>query len=177
MNTNEKNNIAQIYAQLAMAFGRTLERETLSFMVTALDDLNFESVKKVMLEWNRTETIFPQPAHIRNKIIPSITDKDESIDAVNLALMCVSKFGYTNQNEAKLKMGSLAWEAVQRFGGWKHLCEILDQQNEGMIRAQLRELCLVVSKKSQRGELDQKPELKNNVNLGIDFSKVFKSIE
>jgi hypothetical protein len=154
-----RNQIAKMWVQIGMMTGKRLDREIMEMMLEAVADLPEELVLNALKTWAMTETTFPMPANIRAKINPTMSEKDVAIDAVNTAIACVSRFGYTNPQLASERMGELAWATVQRFGGWGHLCETLTNENEGMIRAQLRELAQVVFKKSQRGELDARPKL------------------
>lgn len=171
------NEIAKKWIQLGIMYGRQLDEGTILMMLEAISDLPCDLVLSAMKKWAASETKFPMPADIRAKILPELSTKDNAIDAVNAAIACVSKFGYTNAEAAKNKMGDLAWEAVQRFGGWKQLCETLSFENEGIIRAQLRELTEVVFKKSQRGELDQAPKLPENNLIKNLVNNSLKAIE
>lgn len=178
MNAEQKNKLAKIYFEIGEIHGRTISKDTLITLVNTFQDLNYDLVYKEMNLWLVSGTHFPLPAHIREKILPKLNEKDNAIDAVNTLIGCVSKFGYTNPNGAEKAMGELAWETTKRFGGWNKLCETLCIENEGMIRAQLRELAQVVSKKSMRGELDETQSLpKSYKEFGVDFSKPFASIE
>lgn len=177
MTQEQKAELAMIYGMQAELNGRTLSQSAMIMLVNSLEDLDFFAVKKVLSDWMRFENRFPMPADIRAKIMPELSTKDNAIDAVNAAIACVSKFGYTNAEAAKNKMGDLAWEAVQRFGGWKQLCETLSFDNEGIIRAQLRELTEVVFKKSQRGELNQSPKLPENNLIKNLVNNSLKAIE
>lgn len=173
MNNFEKEKIAKLYAQIAIMYGRQLTQDVLIMMVNSMHDLNYYALEKIMTEWCSMENKFPYPADLRQKLNPTINERDMAVDAVNMAIMCVSKYGWTNPEGAKTKMGELAWETVKRFGGWEHLCGNLNAENEGIMRAQLRELAQVVMKKSIRGELDETQNLptrfdvQNLVNISV----------
>lgn len=122
----------------------------------AVNDIS-EAIKKYRC--NPANEFFPLPAKLITLIKPHMDDKDNAIDAVNRIIAAVSRFGWTNSQSAKEFMGELAWETCNRFGGWKSLCETLCGENEGILRAQLRELAGVVAKKSMRGELNLVPSL------------------
>jgi hypothetical protein len=155
----EKNKIADLYFQIGEIHGRVLSKQTLISLVNSLDDLIFQDLYKTMQDWLKNGTHFPLPAHIRQKINPTINERDDSIDAVNRIISAVSKFGRNNNDRAREWIGELGWETCKRFGGWEILCEVLNFDNEGTIRAQLRELAQVVLKKSIRGELETRPTL------------------
>lgn len=159
MTSEEKNLLAKTYFEIGELHGRTISKDTLITLVNSFQDLPFRSVFNALNEWMMNGTHFPLPAHIRQKIVPVIDDKDNALDAVNRVISAVSKYGYTNPLSAREFIGELGWETVTRFGGWKGLCEHLNGENEGVLRAQLRELALVVSKKAKRDELDLAPAL------------------
>ena len=95
------NEIAKKWIQLGIMYGRQLGEGTVLMMLEAISDLPFDSVLLVMKKWAASETKFPMPADIRAKILPELSTKDNAIDAVNAAIACVSKFGYTNSEAAK----------------------------------------------------------------------------
>jgi hypothetical protein len=159
MTSEQKTILGKLYFEIGELHGRTISKDTLITMVNSFNDLNFGQVHSVMQGWLMNGTHFPLPAHIRQKVVPQMDDKDNAIDAVNRIIAAVSRFGWTNSQSAKEFMGELAWETCTRFGGWKSLCETLCGENEGILRAQLRELAGVVAKKSMRGELNLVPSL------------------
>lgn len=159
MTNEQKTKLAKLYFEIGETHGRTISKDTLITLVNSFSDLDFTQVYSAMQDWLMNGTHFPVPANIRQKVIPQMDDKDHALDCVNRIIAAVSRFGYTNSESAKEFIGSLGWETVQRFGGWKSLCENLTGQNEGILRAQLRELAIVVSKKSKRGELELVPSL------------------
>lgn len=170
MNSEQKNKIAKLYFEIGELHGRTLSKDTLITLTNSFSDLPFDAVFKEMGNWFLNGTHFPLPAHIRAKLSPTITDKDEAIDAVNRIIAAVSLYGYPNLEQAKNYIGELGWEVVKRFGGWTRLCETLDSENEGMIRAQMRELAQVVFKKSLVGDLNTAPALPQAIkNLIPEF--------
>jgi hypothetical protein len=166
-----KNEIATTWIQIAIMTGRTINQTTMELMLEAVADLPQENVLMALKNWAKNESTFPLPASIRQKIVPVIDDKEIAIDAVNRIIAAVSKYGWTNKHLAKDYIGELGWETTERFGGWVHLCENLNQNNEGMLRAQLRELAVVVNKKSMLGELDERPKLKT---IAGDGGAIFK---
>lgn len=149
---------------LASFAGREMNEMLLNGYMEAVSDLDQEQVLDTLKSWLRTNKGFPHPADIRAKVMPELNPEDNAQDAANLAIACVSRYGYTNPEKARASMGELAWAVVHRMGGWQHLCETLNNQNEGMFRAQIRNLAEVVSKKSKRGELDIAPALPEPTN-------------
>jgi len=161
---------------LATISGKELNEMALNAFIEALSDLEPSAVLASLQDWLRTGKGFPYPADIRAKVMPDLDPKDNAIDAVNRIITAIGRFGYTNPKQARDFIGELGWETVERFGGWLHLCENVNSENEGMFRAQLRELAVVVSKKSMRGELDKSPALPDRTNVQQIISGAMKRI-
>jgi len=159
MISSEKSYISNTLSAMAEIYGKTISTAAIIHMVESISDLDYMSVVQTLHDWSKTEKSFPYPADIRAKIFPENSDKDDAQDVANFVISAVSKFGYTNPTKAKEYIGDLGWEVVSRMGGWKHLCETLTLENEGMLRAQIREYTFTVSKRAKRGELELKPEL------------------
>lgn len=178
MNATQKEQIANLLSIRAEITGKSISINALVQMVEDMADLDFTQVMSTLTAWGRTEKGFPFPSDIRAKVMPEIDSKDIAVEVANLIITCVSKYGYTNPDQARARMGELAWETVQQATGWKHICETLTLENEGMTRAQLRGLAEVVSKKAIRGELDQVPQLPqaNNAVLKL-INTTFKDVD
>lgn len=108
---------------------------------------------------NPENKFFPLPGQLIGIIRPPITSNDDAQECANLIISAIGRYGHTNQAQAQEYMGELAWEVVKRVGGWLHLCEAVNAQNENTYRAQIRELSKTVQKKSLRGELHETPSL------------------
>lgn len=173
MTTTEKAHLCEILPVMAEIAGVSFSTAAIIMMVESMNDLEYSSVIETLTNWQRTEKKFPHPSDIRAKVMPEIDSKDTAIEVANLIITCVSKYGYNNPETARAKMGELAWATVQRMSGWKHLCESLTIDNEGMIRAQIRAMAEVVSKKAKRGELDQVPQLPQ---ASSDIRKLINSV-
>ena len=171
---NNKKEIMKIVFALGEYYSKQLTESQIAMFS---EDLSKISLSDLVAAINKYKSIpenvnFPLPAKIISMVNPTIDDKETAIDAVNLIISAVSRFGHNNKKAAKQFMGELAFETVERFGGWQHLCENLNQSNEGTFRAQLRELAVVVNKKSMLNELDEKPKLKTITNAGGEIFKL-----
>lgn len=161
---------------LATISGKELNEVSLTAYVDALSDIDGNLVLKALSSWLKTERGFPYPSDIRAKVMPEINDNDQAVDAVNRIISAVSKYGYNNKDKAREYIGELGFETVTRFGGWVNFCQTLTKENEGVFRAQLKELAKVLCKKSLRNELEHAPALPTSEIKNL-ITNTFKSIE
>ena len=109
---------------------------------------------------------FPKPAELIAILKPMETEEDLARDAAARVMGSVSRFGYTNPEEARQYIGELGWEAVLRmFGSWQNLCQNLMPKEVPSIQAQLRDLCKSILKaktvSSARSEIESHGESQN----------------
>ena len=162
---------------LASFAGRDVNQMILDGYMRAVSDLDQGLVLKSLRDWTKTGKGFPQPADIRARVMPEIDGRDEGLEVSNLIIKCVCRFGYTNPKAAQEAMGDLAWEVVKSIGGWKHICETLDFNNETIFRAQVRDTAQALSKRAKRGELNQTPELPKSNAVSDLISNTMKGLE
>jgi hypothetical protein len=166
---------------LATIAGKDLDPQgiALNAFYEAVSDLPHDQVLRVLKDWLKTDKGFPYPSQIREKVQPEITDEDDAQDVASLIIANVGRCGYTNPEKARQRVGELGWAVVERMGGWKHLCEVLTHENEGMFRAQIRDLAETTSKRAKRGQLNEVPALPNPNQASVQniISTTFKSIE
>lgn len=129
----------------------------------------------------------PLPADVKAFLKPKIEDKDQARDCAALILKAISRRGYywaggsmmdgvcrfegnsgvfheTFEIACKEFCGDLAWEVIQRFGGWQRLCEVANDSQDTTLMAQLRDLADSLQKKARAGSLDQPPGLPASQN-------------
>jgi hypothetical protein len=169
--------IKEALIALATIAGKELTEIALNAFMKALSDLDQDAVIVALEGWLRTGKGFPYPADIREKISPELTGDDDAQYVSNMIINAVGKDGYTNQERAKGRIGELGWAVVEASGGWKHLCETLNQANETTVKAQLRELCKTVYKRAKSGYLDQKPALPSPTGVTKLIQQTMKGIE
>jgi hypothetical protein len=162
---------------MAEVAGKSFSTAAIVMMVESMDDLDYDAVIKTLSEWGRTSRYFPHPSDIREKIKPEINPSDDAELVANLVISAVGKYGYTNPDKARKLMGELGWETVKLMGGWKHLCEALEHDNETTFRAQIRNLAGTVRRKALRGDLHVAPELPQSSELKNLISKTMKGLE
>ena len=155
MNNSDKQQLAKLYAGMALTYGRTVTAESVAIMVNSLDDLDFNDVRNVLNEWVATETQFPMPSLIRNKIKPKIDELDDGREIASRCIGAVAKFGWPSPEGARSYIGEVGWECVQRFGGWRTFCQELSYENQNMMMAQIRDLAQTIMKRSKAGILNK----------------------
>ena len=106
---------------------------------------------------------FPSIGEFTEILDPPINGKTESIEAANRIIEAVGKYGHSNPIQAEKHIGELGWLMVEKFGGWADLCSKLNNQNEGMFRAQLRELGETVIYRERQGRREIPPALSDIV--------------
>lgn len=122
-----RQDVARVIKATATYYGRQIEPEVLSMMCDDLSDLSATKVVEAYAQYRRNpkNRIFPLPAQIREMINPG-----EFIDAESMAREVAARitgaivsYGWCNAEGAKAHIGREGWAAVQRAGGWMHLCE------------------------------------------------------
>lgn len=86
---------------------------------------------------------------------------DEANMVAGKIIQCISAVGGYNAERARARMGDLCWAVVERFGGWESLC-MLEEENMGMVRAQLRDLAYSVKSFASIGGLNSPMNLPSN---------------
>lgn len=160
---------AVVFPAMAEIAGKSFSTQALISMVEGISDLDYVSVTRILSVWWRTERGFPFPVDIRDKIMPENSSNDEANALSNLIISGVGKFGYTNLIKAKESIGELGWQVVSGMGGWRHLCEVLTPDNEGIFRAQIRDYAKVLFKKSIRSQSENIIKLPYTANPTLDL--------
>jgi len=144
---------------LASFAGRDLNPMMIQGYMEAINDLDQNAVLAALRAWLKNSKGFPHPSDIREVVAPEMSAEDDAQDVANLIVAAVGSCGHTNPDRAREKIGELGWATVLRMGGWKHLCEVLTPDNEGIFRAQIRDYAQTIIRKSIRGDLERLPEL------------------
>lgn len=127
MNQEERLAIGKMWLALAGMYGKEIDAAALKIMLDAVSDLDSKRIAHALMDWaqNSKQNRHPLPADVRSFVKPE-TDKDAaSREAASRVSTAVSKFGYTNPEEARAFVGELGWHIVERHGGWSYLCQNL----------------------------------------------------
>lgn len=173
-----RNQIEEVVVRLGLYYDKKLSPEQIEMYT---DDLMVLTPAELIhaIRVYRTDPAnswFPLPGKLIGIIRPPVSNTDEANEVAGLIITAISKAGHNNIEKAKQIMGALGWEVVQRFGGWKSICET-ENDNIGTLRAQLRGLVETVSKRAKRGELHQKPGLPEATDISKLITNTMKGIE
>jgi hypothetical protein len=172
---NDKSEIAKIVLLLAEYYNKILSPNQIKMYVEDLSDLSPDELLSAVHEYrNKPENEwFPFPAKLKALARPTITDEQNSIDAVSRIIQAIGKYGPYQNDKAKEFIGELGWFIVQRDGGWQNVCQNFTEENMGQFRAQWREMGKAFSARSMAGSLDTPPVLPGRAgSLGINLSKL-----
>ncbi len=161
MTTNERSSVGVMWLRIAQVFGKSIEPQTMKVMLDAVDDLPADEVASVLASWMKTTRLarYPFPSEIRERLGHSEAPEDIGRDVASRIIESVSRFGWNNSESAKEFIGELGWVVVTRQGGWVTVCQELDENNKGVMQAQMRDLAITVYRRAQTGKLDQAPAL------------------
>jgi hypothetical protein len=144
MTQQERVKIGEHWLGLAQMYGREIPRAALTIMINAVADLEPSLVIGAFTKWAQTSKLnrHPLPADIRDIVAPEQNISSEAVAREIAARItgAVVKFGWPNANAAESFIGPEGWAAVQRQGGWSHLCQNLGVTiNPTTFQAQVRD--------------------------------------
>jgi len=91
---------------------------------------------------NPQNKTFPLPAQIRELVKPEefVAVEVQAREVASRIVGAITKFGWCGAQEAKVFIGAIGWEAVERNGGWMNLCQNVGVSiNPATLQAQLRD--------------------------------------
>lgn len=183
MTLPEMQRLKALISATGAYYGQIIDDDVLVMYVNDLSDLPFTRVIDELESARRDpkNARFPLPAVIRNRIQPQDADSDEirAHMAASRIPEAVAKFGWNNPAGARAHMGELAWQVIERDGGWRQLCQTLNSENIGMLKAQWRNQALVEAKRARAGLTHVAPALPSPMGstglTKIDFNKLLTS--
>lgn len=182
MNHSEKQQLKALVVATAMYYSQDIPDTVLEMFVEDLEDLPFIAVAQALKDVRRDPKTIrcPLPALIRNRIQPAETDENQALAAVSRVISAVSRFGWNNAGQAREYIGELGWSLVQLDGGWMTVCETLNQDNLGTMRAQWRQLAMSQIQRAKSGTINQAPALPVSVMDGLvglpNFQKLLQEM-
>lgn len=125
---------------------------------------------------NPANRVMPLPAQIIAILNPRTNERGASLDLANRLCTAVEKHGYTwssydsFQDEFLNHLGEVAWNVVQKRGGWKRFCEQYWNHDPGHFVAQLRDLIEFTWSSHRSGDINPmqklpEPEFKQKLSL------------
>lgn len=127
MTREQRTRIGEAWIALAQMYGREVSRTTLSFMLDAIDDLEYDKVLNALKAWARSSKLnrHPLPSEVRDVVEARPEAKDVGRELALRIREAVTKFGWPNGSEARAFIGEHGWRVVEGMGGWLHICENL----------------------------------------------------
>lgn len=116
--------IKEIIVLTASYYERPISSQVLEMYARDLADLDEAEVIAAYETYRRNPKNFkmPLPAQIRQIVSPSIDEDSLAREVASRVLAAITKYGWSNPSEAKLFIGPVGWQIVNRFGGWEYLC-------------------------------------------------------
>lgn len=124
--------------------GHPLSDQVLLMYAGDLSDLNEQQCVGAYTQWRRNpkNTKAPLPAEIRELVNPEqfVAIEAQARELAARVVGAIPKFGWCNPKEAKLYIGDIGWQLVERHGGWRYLCENVGVIiNPAVLQAQIRD--------------------------------------
>lgn len=172
------NNQQKFYTTLTglagMVPGFTLSPEVIAIYDQHLEVLGYDRVCKaldrIIVERNSKDP-FPSVKEIRMTIDPELDPDQEAMVIASRIVGAVSRIGPYQSALAKLILGETGWKIVQYEGGWENICQTLTYENQGIMKAQWRNLAKTLIARGDHESMSlpepkQKAELRQfGVNL------------
>lgn len=184
MENNSMLKKAKIYEELdllSVALGTKQDGRRLEMYAEDLETFDLKALVDCIRSFRASARYFPQLSEIIEKINGiDVATEDIANQVASDIISAISRFGLYQFKEAKEFLGE-KYLIVERFGGWRSLCEI---DNDGIMatRAQLRELAKSFVNQSKRNIKENaisemyQIEPKSGLNK-LDFSGVINEIE
>ena len=136
-----RDQIERLLTQYCIGKGINATKEKLAINAGVLAKrYSVEEVHGALKELYMTHNYFPHVSEIR--IIIEGDDQSQAVEIAGAIIHAISKFGYTNEFEAKEYLGPIGWLTVQRCGGWSAMCSA-KTDDLSALRAQLRTMAKV----------------------------------
>lgn len=160
--------------KLATLTGKTLDPEALNFFAEVLsENITIPEFIQSAKKWASTRKTFPTPADLIEMARPPIRSEDEAQRAVSALIRAIVDHGHvwpsylnkaqystgTFQGDLMQEVGEVGCLIVERWGGWAAICDSFHGMDEGVFRAQLRDLTESTIRLAKAGKTNWLPEL------------------
>lgn len=124
-NENQKKIFGNAYIMTCKMFDKDINFEMAKFVVKNLEDLDFEKSLAALNIFVKDpkNKFWPKVAEIRSIVSPQLSKNDQANAIASNIRQAISRHGWSNLHAAKDELGAIAWEIVERCGGWKYICE------------------------------------------------------
>lgn len=153
-----KRGYIEFITKLGMYYDKALNAEQVKMyaehlMVLSPDELK-EATRRYQLD--PENKFFPLPAVLIALIKPKENSEiDIAREIAGRIIQSVSKYGSYRHADAREFIGDTGWIVVERQGGWTNICQEMNEDNKGMMQAQMRDLALSVMRMQKNGTIDQ----------------------
>lgn len=170
---SREKNIIRILVGLAEYYDKSLTETQLAMYTQDLEGLDPRQIELAAMQYRREpkNTRFPLPAALRALIEPETDDHTIAVDLAGRVAAAIEAKGYvwawnggykphkTFGEAVAADLGTVAWEVIQRYGGWQRIHDAYFDMDRGMFNAVIRERILSTLKLSRAGRLNYRPEL------------------
>jgi hypothetical protein len=125
LSSKEKKEITKLYDLTCKAFDKKLDHDVLALQVDDLADLPFEKIIQALHDYriNPKNNFWPKANQIRKIICLEIDHEAQASLIASEIRGGITLYGWSNQCAARAKLGEMAWQIVERLGGWNYICE------------------------------------------------------
>ncbi len=127
MTHDELKKLKAAIATVSAYYGRQMTDAAISMYAEDLFDLELfsvlEAIKKYRMNTQNRQMFIP--ANIREILSPKISSLDLARETTMRIRHAIKRFGWPHPEAAREHIGDAGWRAVERMGGWQHLCENL----------------------------------------------------
>ncbi len=187
MNQQEQLQIKKTLLALSAYYSKQLPDEALNWYVQDLvkEGFTFNEASVAIDTYRRTDKFgrMPTVAQLIEVARPTANAKDLARVTALRIREAVTKFGWPNPTEAHLFIGNAGWRVVERFGGWRYICENLGLDlQETTFLAQARDVLEsdinlgragfsedrpAIEQAKERGQLTSAADVLKSLNLNV----------
>ena len=156
--TNEQQ-LFEFWLNVSAFYRQNISDQVLKMYVYDTKDFTIDEMRKAFeIYRNSSESnFFPLPGSLKRMIRPEPNEEDESLELASIIFEAVKKFGYINPTKAREFIGELGWSVLEGFGSWAHFCQLLSVENQGIIRAQIRDSAKAKLRRAKAGRTELPP--------------------
>lgn len=157
-------NLKRIQAMLLLLaeyFQKQLTQNQLRMYAEDLEEYGHEAVGHAIKKFkaDKANKFYPLPAHLIEIMQPAVNPDHEAVEVMNRIWTAIAQHGWPNPKPAREYIGELGWAVVERYGGWKNICQEANDSDGGIMKAQLRETVKSVVGRAKQGLLNTPPAL------------------
>ena len=171
----DKEKLFETLRRMAVFKGAEVNKERLQLYVEYLSKYDLAKVNIALKSLLDSHPGFPDIAHIVKLVDPPMSEDDRGNEMAGAIIDSIMSLGRYQIDEAKKRLGPIAWWVVERVGGWNTLC-LMGTGELTSTRAQIRELSKAALKISHRNENDPRllPHEKSGLKSLRDMFDKFK---